>query len=64
MRSRVADMTARRRAERLAAMTPAHRVGLALQLAEEGLAAFMSTHNVDRATAVMRIKATRHLGRR
>jgi hypothetical protein len=64
MRSRSADASARRRAERLAAMTPAERVELALRLGEEGLADFMKLHDVDRRTALARIRATRRLGRR
>jgi hypothetical protein len=64
MRSKSADATRRARATRLAAMTPDERVQLAARLREEGLAAYMSTHGVDRATAIAQIKATRRLGRR
>lgn len=53
-----------RRAARLAAMTPAERVGLALRLAEDGLAMYMAARGVNRPTAVAQIKATRRLGRR
>lgn len=64
VRSRSAETVAQIRAERLAAMTPAERVGLALELAEDGLAAYISTHGVDRPTAIAQIKQTRRLGRR
>lgn len=64
MRSRSADAIARRRAERIAAMTPADRVALAVRLGEEGLAGFMQLHGVNRPTALARIKATHRLGRR
>jgi hypothetical protein len=64
MRSRTAEAIDRDRAARIAALTPEERVALALRLADQGLAAFMSAHNVDRATAMTRIKATRRLGRR
>jgi len=64
MRSRSAAAINRRRAERLAAMTPDARVALAARLGEEGLAMFMAVHGVDRATAIARVKATRRLGRR
>jgi hypothetical protein len=49
---------------RAAALTPAERVALAERLGREGLASFMTTHGVDRTTAIRRIKATRRLGRR
>ena len=45
-------------------MSPADRVALAERLGEEGIAAFMVTHGVDRSTAIARIKATHRLGRR
>ena len=64
MRSRSAETVAQLRAERLAALTPAERVALALQLAEDGLATYISTHGVDRRTAIAQIKQTRRLGRR
>jgi hypothetical protein len=44
-------------------MTPAERVALAERLGDEGLAAYMRTHGVDRRIAVARIQATRRLGR-
>jgi hypothetical protein len=62
--SRVAREFAERRRERLAAMTPAERVALAIRLGEEGLASFMAVHRIDRRTAIARIKATRRIGRR
>jgi hypothetical protein len=64
MRSRSATAIDSLRAERLAAMTPDARVVLAARLGEESLALFMAVHDVDRATAVARVKATRRLGRR
>jgi hypothetical protein len=64
MESRSATAIARRRAERLAAMTPDERVRLAERLSEEGLTSYIATHGIDRRTAVARIKATRRLGRR
>jgi hypothetical protein len=45
------------------ALTPDERVLLAERLGDEGLAAYMEAHGVDRQTAVARIKATRRLGR-
>lgn len=51
------------RADRLARMTPGERVDLAFKLGEQGLAAFMAMHGIDRPTAVSRIQATRRLGR-
>lgn len=64
MRSKVAREVSLSRARRLAAMTPAERVALAQRLGEEGIAAYMVTHAVDRRTAIARIKATHRLGRR
>jgi hypothetical protein len=49
---------------RFAAMSPAERVALAMRLTEDGLASYMATRRVDRATAVAEIKATRRIGRR
>jgi hypothetical protein len=64
MRSPSADAVARRRAERLAAMTPDERIALAVRLGEQGLSSYIAVHGVDRRAAVARIKATRRLGRR
>lgn len=64
MRSKVAAETARTRAQRVAAMTPAERVALAERLGAEGVTAYMASHGVDRRTAITRIKATHRLGRR
>lgn len=64
MRSNVARDVSRRREERLAALTPAERVALAMRLGEAGLASFMTTHSVNRDTARARIAATRRAGRR
>lgn len=64
MRSKSAEAVAQRRAERLAALSPAARVALAMRLAEDGLRTYMATHRVERRTALARIKATRRLGRR
>jgi hypothetical protein len=64
MRSTVARDVSARRLARVAAMTPAERVALAMRLGEEGLASYMATHGVDRRTARTRIKATRRPGRR
>jgi hypothetical protein len=49
--------------ERIAAMTPDERVALVLRLSREGLASYMTTHQVDLPTARARIGATRRLGR-
>ena len=64
MRSRVATDVSQTRARRLAAMTPAERITLARRLGDEGVAAYMTTHGVDRRTAIVRIKATHQVGRR
>ncbi len=64
VRSKVAADVSRTRHEQLAAMTPAERIALAERLGAEGVLAFMTTHGVDRPTAIRRIKATRGLGRR
>jgi hypothetical protein len=64
MRSAVAFAVSQEQRERLAAMTPAERVALAVRLSEEGLASYMATHGVDRCTAITRIRATHRLGRR
>jgi len=45
-------------------MSPAERVDIAHRLGEQGVAAYMITHGVDRRTAITRIKATHRLGRR
>lgn len=45
-------------------MSAAERVALAMRLCDEGLAAYMAVHRVDRPTAVARIRATRRAGRR
>jgi hypothetical protein len=37
---------------------------MAVQLADEGIASYILTQGVDRATAIRRIKATHRLGRR
>lgn len=64
MASKIAREQRAHQAERLAALTPAERVAIAERLGRDGLASFMTTHGVDRATAITRIKATRRLGRR
>lgn len=64
MRSKVAADVARRRLERLAAMTPAARVALVMRLAGEGLAAHIALHGGDRRTACRDIAVTRRAGRR
>jgi hypothetical protein len=64
MRSKVAVDVSRKRVARLAAMTPEERIALVERLAAEGILAYMTTHGVDRVTAIRRIKATRRLGRR
>jgi hypothetical protein len=64
MRSRSADAVARRRAERVAAMTPDDRMALAAHLGEESIAVYAAAHDLDRAAALVRVKATRRLGRR
>lgn len=64
MRSKVASDIATKRLQRLAAMTPAERVRLAERLGVDGIATYMTTHGVDRQTAIRQIHATRRLGRR
>jgi hypothetical protein len=64
MRSQVAEEHRRAQLARFAAMTPEERVTLAIRLGEEGIAAYMETHGVDRRTAVARIKRTQRIGRR
>ena len=64
MRSRSADAVARRRAERVAAMTPDERMALASRLGENGLVSIAAAHGLDRAAALARVKAARRLGRR
>jgi hypothetical protein len=64
MRSRSATAVARRRAERLAAMTPDERMALAARLGEEGLASYAAVYGLDRTEALARVKAARRLGRR
>ena len=64
MASRSAQAGEQARADRLARMTPAERVDLAIKLGEQGLADYMATYGVDRRTAISRIRATRRLGRR
>lgn len=64
MRSSVATDVTRERARRLAAMTPAERIALARRLGDEGIAAYMASHGVDRRTAIAKIKATHQVGRR
>jgi len=64
MRSTVAAAVSRKRHEQLAAMSTAERIAVAERLGAEGILAFMTTHGVDRQTAIRRIKATRGLGRR
>jgi hypothetical protein len=64
MRSKVAADLVQRRIERLAAMSPAARVALAMRLGEEGLAAHIALRGGDRRTACRHIAATRRAGRR
>jgi hypothetical protein len=64
MPSAVAHAVSQEQRAQIAAMTPADRVALALRLSEEGLAAFVALHGVDRQTAIARIRATRRVGRR
>lgn len=64
MASKVASDISRGARERLASLTPAERVALAVRMSEDGLKAYMATHGVDRATALARIAATRRAGRR
>lgn len=63
MVSRSAQAGEQARADRLARMTPGERVDLAFRLGEQGLAAYMTMHDIDRPTAISRIRATRRLGR-
>jgi hypothetical protein len=64
MRSRVAQAAAQSTARRIARLSPAERIAIAVRLADEGVASYMLTHGVERAVAIERIKATRRLGRR
>jgi hypothetical protein len=64
MASKVAREHRLRQASRLAALTPADRIALVERLGRDGLASFMTTHGIDRTTAIRRIKTTRRLGRR
>jgi hypothetical protein len=64
MRSRVAKEASRARRDRLAALTPAERVALAVRMGEDGLDAYMAQHGLDRRTARARIAMTRRVGRR
>lgn len=64
MKSKVASDLAREQAKRVAAMTPAERIGLAERLGEESIALYMATQNVDRRTAIARLEANRRFGRR
>jgi hypothetical protein len=45
-------------------MSPAEAIALARRLGEQGIAAYMVAHGLERRTAIARIKATRRLGRR
>jgi len=64
MRSPVADSVREARRLRHAALSPAERIDVALKLSAEGLASFITTQQVDRATAIRRIKALHRQGRR
>ncbi|MFM8535011.1 MAG: hypothetical protein ACKOEC_15720 [Acidimicrobiia bacterium] len=64
MRSPAAERVRQSRRQRHAALSPAERIDLAIKLSAEGLAAFMTTQQVDRATAIRRIKALHRQGRR
>lgn len=60
----MADDLRREQRERYARMTPAELMAISERLGEEALAEFMSAHQVDRASALRAIRATRRLGRR
>ena len=62
--SHVNDEVRRERQERIARMTPAERTALARKLGEEGLAAFMAAHRMDRGAAQASIRRSRRVGRR
>ena len=62
--TRVNEDLRREQRERIGKMTPAERIALAERLGEEGLAAFMSAHDMDRATALKAIRRSRRVGRR
>ena len=51
MRSRVARAAAQATSRRIAGMSPAERIAIAVRLAEEGVASYILTHGVDRTTA-------------
>lgn len=63
MRSAAADAVDRDRARRIAALSPDERLRLMAELTAQGLESHMERFNVDRATAVASVKATRRLGR-
>jgi hypothetical protein len=54
----------RERQQRELAMTAAERFALADRLREEGIAAYMSSHGLDRESAIRAIRKSRRLGRR
>ncbi len=64
MRSPTAARLDEQRRARHAALSPAERIALAVKMSEEGLATFMATQQLDRASAIRRIKASHRQGRR
>jgi hypothetical protein len=45
------------------ALTPPERIELAFSLGEDDLRVFMQTQGLDRASAIARLRAQRHVGR-
>lgn len=64
MRSKVAEQLRREQFARALAMTPSERVALAHELGERALREFMSANDLDRETALRRIRRSRRIGRR
>lgn len=62
--SKVNEQLRRERRERISKLAPAERVALAEKLGEEGLAAFMSAHHLERSAAMKAIRRSRAVGRR
>jgi len=53
----------RERQQRVLAMSVAERFALADRLREEGIAAYMTSHGLDREGAIRAIRKSRRLGR-
>lgn len=64
MRSKLADELRREQRERFAAMTPEKRAAISERLGDEWIANYMSSHGVDRGTALRAVRRSRRAGRR